>query len=134
MMKVSKEDMVAQLAAVERFVRLDHQAEVREWERRIGVIEEAVRDIPSVHCERLVPPIANHVPHLILTWDEQRVKTTGERFTRTLRESNPPILLGRVPGTGTRGVVISVFTLQEGEDKIVAERVADILRRAAMRK
>src|SRR5262249_17853569 len=33
MMKVSKEDMVALLAAVERFVNLDPQAEEREYER-----------------------------------------------------------------------------------------------------
>src|SRR5262249_13882892 len=34
MMKVIKEDMIAQLAAVERYVHLDHEAEWREWERR----------------------------------------------------------------------------------------------------
>jgi L-seryl-tRNA(Ser) seleniumtransferase len=133
MMKVSKEDMVAQLAAVERFVRLDHQAEVREWERRIGVIEKAVGGIPTVRCQRIVPPIANHVPHLILTWDEKRVRINGERFTRSLRDSDPPIHIGRVPGTGDRGVVLSVFTLQEGEERIVAERVRAILEKAAGR-
>src|SRR5205814_7021211 len=50
MMKVSKEDMVALLAAVERYVKLDHQAERREWERRLSVIEKALKDIPSVEC------------------------------------------------------------------------------------
>jgi D-glucosaminate-6-phosphate ammonia-lyase len=133
MMKVSKEDMIAQLAAVERFVRLDHKAELREWERRIDVIEAAVRDIPSVRCERIVPPIANHVPHLILTWDEKRVRVTRARFTRMLTETDPPIQIGRVPGTGDRGVVISVFTLQAGEEQTVAQRVAAILRKAAGR-
>src|SRR5439155_17354563 len=66
-MKVSKEDMIALLAAVERFVRLDHQAEWRELERRIGVIEAAVRNIATVECERIVPPIANEVPHMQVT-------------------------------------------------------------------
>src|SRR5262249_31919588 len=42
MMKVSKEDMIAVLAAVERYVRLDHGAEWREWERRLRVIETAL--------------------------------------------------------------------------------------------
>jgi L-seryl-tRNA(Ser) seleniumtransferase len=125
--------MIAALVAVERFVRLDHRAEVREWERRIGVIEAAVNGIASVQCERIVPPIANHVPHLVLTWDEKRVRITRERFTRQLTETDPPIQIGRVPGTGERGVVISVFTLQPGEDRIVAERVAGILRQAAGR-
>jgi L-seryl-tRNA(Ser) seleniumtransferase len=133
MIKVSKEDMVAQLAAIERFVRLDHEAEVREWQRRIGVIEQAVKNIPTVRCERILPPIANRVPHLILIWDEKRLKLTRDRFTRALRESDPPIHIGRVPGTGERGIVISVFTLQPGEERIVAERTQAILRKAAAR-
>ena len=125
--------MIAQLAAVERFVRLDHKAEWREWERRISVIENAVKDIVSVRCEQIVPPLANHVPHLIITWDESRVRLSRAQFTRALMDGNPPIQIGRVPGTGERGVVISVFTLQPEEERIVAERTADILRRAAQR-
>ena len=44
-----------------------------------------------------------------------------------------PNQIGRVPGTGERGVVISVFTLQAGEERVVAERIAAILRQAAAR-
>jgi D-glucosaminate-6-phosphate ammonia-lyase len=133
MMKVSKEDMIAQLAAVERFVSLDHKAEMREWERRIGVIEKAVKDIPTLQCERIVPAIANHFPHLLLTWDEKRVKLTRARVTRQLLEGDPPIQIGRVSGTGDRGVLISVFTLEPGEERILAERLRGILRKAAGR-
>jgi L-seryl-tRNA(Ser) seleniumtransferase len=129
MMKVSKEDMVAALAAVQRFVRLDHRAEVREVERRIGVIEHALRDIPTLQCERIVPPIANHFPHLQLTWDERRVSVTPARLTRELAQGDPPIRIGRVSGTGDRGVLISVFTLQAGEERTVADRLSAILRK-----
>jgi L-seryl-tRNA(Ser) seleniumtransferase len=134
MMKVSKEDMVALLAAVERFVRLDHKAEWREWERRIAVVERAVKGIPTLRCERVVPPIANHVPHLILTWDERRLKLTGERVTRELADGVPPIRIGRVSGTGDRGILISVLTLQTGEEQVVADRLRAILRQAPPRK
>ena len=127
MMKVSKEDMVALLAAVERYLHIDHQAEWREWERRIGVIEQALKDIPTLECQRVVPPIANHVPHLILAWDEKRLKLTRERLTRQLAAGDPPIQLGRVSGTGDKGVLISVFMLQAGEEQIVAERLRAIL-------
>jgi L-seryl-tRNA(Ser) seleniumtransferase len=131
MMKVSKEDMIALLAAVERYVRLDHQAEWREWERRIDVIEQALRDIPTLQCERIVPPIANHVPHLILSWDETRVKMTRQRLTRELANGDPPILIGRVSGTGDKGVLISVFVLQEGEERVVADRLHKLLAKAS---
>jgi L-seryl-tRNA(Ser) seleniumtransferase len=130
MMKVSKEDMIALLAAVERFVRLDHDAEWREYQRRIGVIEEALRDIPTMQCERTVPAIANHVPHLQVAWDEKRLKVTRARLTRELMEGDPPIQIGRVRGTGDRGVLISVLTLQTGEERIVAERLRALLRQA----
>ena len=131
MMKVGKEDMIALLAAVERYVRLDHKAEWREWERRIAVIEEAVKEIPTVACERIVPEIANHVPHVQVAWDEKRVKITRERITRDLADGDPPILIGRVSGTGDKGILISVFVLQEGEERIVADRLRALLEKAS---
>jgi L-seryl-tRNA(Ser) seleniumtransferase len=131
MMKVGKEDMVALLIAVERFVRLDHNAEMRELARRVEVIAAAVRDIPTVQCEGIIPPIANHVPHLQIAWDEKRVKTTREKVARALTDGDPSIRTGRVSGTGNRGLLISVLALQEGEERIVADRLADILKKAA---
>src|SRR5262249_45410230 len=128
MMKVSKEDMVALLAAVDRFVHLDHDAEWREYERRLDVIEKAVKVVPSVTCERIVPAIANHVPHLIIDWDPKRLRLTREELTKQLAAGDPPILLGRVSGTGDKGVLISVLTLGEGEERIVAQRIHYILK------
>jgi L-seryl-tRNA(Ser) seleniumtransferase len=133
MMKVSKEDMVALLAAVERFVKLDHDAETKEWERRLGVIEAALADVPTVECERVVPPVANHVPHLIVSWDEKRVKTSREQVKKDLAAGDPPILIGRIAGTGDKGVLVSVFVLQPGEDRVVADRLRALLKAAAAR-
>jgi hypothetical protein len=42
-------------------------------------------------------------------------------------ETDPPIQIGRVHGTGDRGVLISVLTLQPGEERIVADRLRAIL-------
>jgi D-glucosaminate-6-phosphate ammonia-lyase len=131
MMKVGKEDLVALLVAVERFVKLDHTAEWKELERRLGAIESAVKQIPTIECERIVPPIANHVPHVQIIWDEKRVKISREEVTRALSQGEPPIRIGRVAGTGDKGILISVLTLQEGEDRVVADRLAEILRKAA---
>lgn len=130
-LKVGKEDMVALLAAVERFVRLDFDAERKEFDRRIGVIEKAMKAVPTVECERIVPAVANHVPHLQVSWDEKRVKVTRAKATRELAEGEPSIRIGRVSGTGDKGILISVLTLQPGEEETVAARLAEILKRAA---
>lgn len=131
MMKVSKEDMIALLAAVERFLRVDHAAEQREFERRLGVIEAALKGIPTLRAERVVPPIANHFPHVLLSWDEGKLRLTPDQVTRRLAEGDPPVQLGRVRGTGAKGLLVSVFTLQDGEDKVVAERLRAVLGVAA---
>jgi L-seryl-tRNA(Ser) seleniumtransferase len=131
MMKVSKEDMVALLAAVERFVKLDHEAEWKMFKRRIEVIEEALRGVPTLQCERLMPAIANCVPHLLLTWDEARLRLTPAQLTRALLRGDPPVQIGRVSGTGDRGALISVLTLQDGEDEVVAGRLRGIFQQAA---
>jgi len=129
-LKVSKEDMVAMWAAVERFMRLDLAAEDREWKQRIDVIVEAVGRVPTLKAETIVPPVANHVPHLLLHWDEKRVKITPEQVKAKLAEGHPPIATARVHGTGTTGFLLSVFMLQPGEEQIVADRVREILEQA----
>ena len=129
-MKVSKEDMVAMWAAVQRFVKLDHEAERREWERRIATIEQALTGIPTVQTKRIVPPIANQFPHLLIFWDEQRLKLTRAQMKQQLAEAKPSIATSRVHGTGDDGFLISVFTLQSGEDEVVAKRLRQILTEA----
>jgi len=131
MMKVGKEDMVALVAAVERFVKLDPDAERKEFERRIGVIEKALTAIPTIQFERVTPPISNHVPHLQISWDETRVKIARQNVTRELADGSPPIRIGRVTHTGDRGILISVLTLQANEEEIVANRLGAILKKAA---
>jgi L-seryl-tRNA(Ser) seleniumtransferase len=133
MMKVSKEDMIALLAAVERFVHLDHDAEWRAWERQIDVIEQALKGIPHLHCERVVPEIANCVPHLLLRWQERRLGITREQVIQALLDGDPPIQMGRVRGTGERGMLVSVLTLHNGEERIVGERLRAILRSGGAR-
>jgi hypothetical protein len=43
---------------------------------------------------------------------------------------DPPVQIGRVAGTGDKGALVSVFTLQEGEERTVADRLKAILTEA----
>jgi D-glucosaminate-6-phosphate ammonia-lyase len=131
MLKVSKEDMVALWAAVERYVRIDHEAERREWERRVAEIENSLLGVPTVTTQIIVPPIANHVPHLLVFWEESRVRIDRDQVTKKMAAGDPSIALGRVSGTGDRGLLISVFQLKPGEEQVVARRLGEILRAAA---
>ena len=129
-LKVSKEDMVAMWAAVERFVKLDHKAQQKKWEGMIQVVSKSIADIPSVKTRTVTPPIANHVPHLVITWDESKVRIKPGQVKQKLAQGDPSILTARVHGTGSEGFLISVFVLQPGEDAIVGNRLKSVLRAA----
>ncbi|MCS6952925.1 MAG: selenocysteine synthase [Bryobacterales bacterium] len=126
--KVNKEEMLAMLAAVEAYLKRDHKADWREWEKRVRLIADTVASIPGVSTEVWVPEIANHSPHLRVRWDTERVKVTVADAVRQLREGEPSIEV--VPGA-REFLTISVWMLQPGEAQIVARRLREILKKAA---
>ncbi|MFM2096276.1 MAG: hypothetical protein RIS70_3400 [Planctomycetota bacterium] len=130
-MKVGKEDLVALWAAVERYLHLDHAAEKREWERRLEVIERRLAEVPTVITRRIEPPVANRFPHLLIHWDEQRIQLGPTELRTKLAAGQPSIATARVHGTGDDGFLVSVVTLQPGEETIVAARLYEFLSRAA---
>ena len=87
--------------------------------------------MPTLKTERVVPPIANHVPHVLLFWDEAIVKITREAVAKQLGAGKPPIVLGRVSGTGNLGLLVSVFMLQPDEVETVAAKLREVLKEAA---
>ena len=88
--------------------------------------------IPTVETKRIVPPIANHVPHLLILWDEQRVRITPQQVKKQLADGEPSVATARVHGTGDQGFLISVFMLKPNEDAIVAERLQQVFKQASV--
>lgn len=125
-MKVSKEEMLGMLVALEQFMRRDHKAEWAEWKRRIAVINKAVAGAPGLISETYVPPIANHVPHLRLQWDFVKAGITPVEILKALRTGDPSIELN--PDTNAGQLVVGVWMLQPGEAEIVAKRLRAVLK------
>jgi hypothetical protein len=70
------------------------------------------------------------VPHLHVVWDEERVQIKPQQVTRELMKGDPSILIGRVHGTPTTGILISALTLQGDEETVVARRLSEVLKKA----
>jgi L-seryl-tRNA(Ser) seleniumtransferase len=126
-MKVNKEELLGMMVAVESYIKRDHQAEWKEWERRIGLIERAVKGIPSVRTETWVPEIANHVPHIKIFWDPQTVKLSVKDAQKQMREGDPAI---EVTPSETE-FTMNVWMLQPGDAELVAKRVREVLQAAS---
>jgi D-glucosaminate-6-phosphate ammonia-lyase len=124
-MKVNKEEMVGMLAALELFVAKDHAKEAREFERRAESIRNSARAVPGVTAEIFVPEVANHVPHVRVTWDRAAIPLAAAGVVSTLQDGEPSIVI-RSEG---ESLVIGVWMMQPGEDRIVATRLRQVLDR-----
>ena len=84
--------------------------------------------MPGVSTSYFVPDIANHVPHMGITWDS-RVKLTPKEASDLLKDSQPSIVIGS--GEERPGLTMTAFMLQPGEHKIVAEQLEKLLKQHA---
>ena len=135
-LKVAKEEIIGMVAAVDWFLTQDDAAMEVEFRKRADRIADHLKKIPTVETRVFIPPVANHVPHLLVTYDPTRVKTTGHEVMQKMREGKPRIEIN--PGTGgapasaglpggENTIIIGVWMLQQGEDLIVGRRLREVL-------
>src|SRR5438552_971231 len=128
-LKVNNEEMLGMLAAVERYLGADHAAERRTFDARAETVRGAVATLPGDKADIFVPEVANHVPHVRITWDAAATRLTANDAVTALRAGEPSI------GTRSEGnaLVIGVWMMQPGEEKIVARRLREVLTRSGTR-
>lgn len=134
-MKVAKEQIVGMVAAVDWFLEQSDESMEAEFRRRADAISSYLKPVPTLRSKIVVPEIANHVPHLLLNYERDRVKISAQDVAERLRKGSPSIELN--PATGianSRGItteadtiVVGVWMLQPGEEMIVAKRLREVL-------
>jgi uncharacterized pyridoxal phosphate-dependent enzyme len=135
-LKVAKEEIIGMVAAVDWFLAQDDAAMEAEFKKRADKISGELKKVPTVETRVFIPPVANHVPHLLVTYDPNRIKTTGREVMQKMREGKPRIEIN--PGTGgapasaglpggENTIIVGVWMLHPGEDAIVGKRLREVL-------
>ena len=128
--KVNKEEIIGMYVALDNYIKRDHAAEWKTWESRVQLISNAVKSVPGVNTEVFVPAIDNHNPGLKISWDPARVKITKEKLGENLRMGEPSVEV--ISWENTENMIrLTVFMLQNGEDKLVARRLKEELMKAS---
>jgi uncharacterized pyridoxal phosphate-dependent enzyme len=122
--KVGKEEIVGMVKALESYLKEDHEALNKEWQRRLEVVSSQITRIPGVTTSFSVPDIANHVPHMDIKWDPSRISLDPKDASKRLRTGKPSIVVESDPN----GLGMNSFMLQPGEEKIVAAHLVEIFR------
>ena len=125
-LKVGKEDICALVAALERFVSRDEEAEILEYRRRADTIVEEIGEISGVQVQTLMadPRARPVIPRVYIDLDPDYV-LTGEEIRQRMLDGEPPVVMG---ATDT-GVRVDVMMLAEWELRAVARRLKEVLSR-----
>ncbi len=124
-MKVNKEEIIGMYVALDSYIKRDHNKEWKIWDERIALINNAVKNIPGVNTEIIIPPVANHTPSLMIGWDNSKIKLTKESLSEKLRRGNPSI--ETISWEKDNSIRITVFMLKPRQEKIVAARIKEEL-------
>lgn len=126
--KVSREEIIGMLAAVEAWVIRDHAAEWQTWLARLDHIARRVEQVAGVTTSVEQPSgLSNHSPTLVIRWDPAALHVTGEQVAEACARTKPRIALGSRDTEGEATLRITPSQMQPGNAEVVAERLYHLL-------
>jgi seryl-tRNA(Sec) selenium transferase len=154
--KVGKETIIGMLKALEIFVNQDYPATLRTYDERAQVITDAVTKFGVTALPRQFNPkaLGNVTPHYSWKIDRSKLDISGHEVMQKLADTRPlgigsmgagsSGMRGRNPdGTPAGGQSshhgpprdpdtfgFAVWQLKDGEDKLIADRLAEIFSEA----
>ena len=127
-MKVSKEEYLGMMVAVEVSLKRDYKSDVEKGKRWMQQIADKLTEIPSLKTNIFVPEHADQMPRLALKWNSDTLSLTSIELIKQLRVGNPSIEV--VSFGQTNGEFhISSWMLKQEEVEIVGNRLLEELKK-----
>ena len=125
-MKVSKEDIIGVLAALEVwFEHRDPAEELRRWNGDLAKITAGLT-LPGVSTEVIAPKGVVKITRLRITWDAAKFGVDGEGLRLRVLEGEPQVMLDDM-AVKANSIEIDPFGLQPGEAEQVARAISAAL-------
>ena len=125
-MKLSKEDVIGVLAALEVwFEHRDPAVELARWNADVATIAARI-DLPGVTTEVIAPRGVVRVPRLRVLWDAAKFAIDSETLRQRLLDGEPRIMLDDMSAK-PNSVDVDPFGLQPGEAEQVGRAIAAAL-------
>lgn len=125
-MKVSKENIVGMVTALQLFTDSDEAAEWSAWQSKAEFVAERLAGIDGVRVVIEDDPSERQGPQPVLYFDDDYEGPSIAEIKQQLEEGDPGIYVG---GGGSREEInIVMVNVQDGEEIIIADRFNEILR------
>lgn len=116
-MKVGKEEIVGLIAALNRYVDLDHEAEHETWNRKARYLAEQLKDVPGLKAEYRTN--AAGFGEVRVTWNREIIPLTGMEAFRKLMSGEPRVLYYEDDEGGT----FQTRCMKDGDEILASRRL-----------
>jgi L-seryl-tRNA(Ser) seleniumtransferase len=128
-MKVTKEELVGMVMALELYLESDEQAMIAGWQRKAEHIHSKLHGIQGLRV--VIEPFSSNRqgPQPVIYFEKDWKGPSAAEVRQKLREKDPPIYVGG-GGYGDE-INLVMVNVQDGEEEIIADRLLEVLKPAA---
>jgi len=127
-MKVGKEEIVGLWAAIRWYLNLDHKKMMQTYEDQVAYAIDELSVLDGVTVKRDFPSEAGQpMPRAEIIFDEDILGIKRDEIFAQLRSGEPSIELA---GAGANGIFMNPQTLEPGQEKIIIEKIKEIISKA----
>ncbi len=118
-MKVGKEEIVGFVAALNRYVSLDHEAVIEGWNKKTRYVVDQLADVPGLNAESKMN--SHGFADISLSWDREIIPLTGKEAGEKLKAGEPRI----VYYDNDEGGTMTTRCQWDGEEIFAARRLRE---------
>lgn len=123
-MKVSKENLVGMVAALELYMDSDETVIIEGWMSKANYIARKLAGIKGLRVVIEDTPVDRQGPQPVIYFERSWQGPSPSEIRRRLADGDPSI---RVGGGGDGPINLVMVNVQDGEEKIIADRLVEAL-------
>jgi len=122
-MKVDRQEIVGLVFAIDAWLAMDHEKRYQEQNKRYATIAQSLADVKDVST-MVVPNKSHTLASLHVIFNPKSLGKNAQQVVKELDAGTPRI---GVDAYGDNAITINAYTLNEGEEDIIAKMLRDLL-------
>lgn len=125
-MKVTKEELVGMVMALELYLESDEQALIAGWQKKAEYLQGRLQGMTGLRVA--IEPFSSrrHGPQPVMYFEKDWKGPSPAEIRQRLMEKDPPVYVGG--GSAGNDINLVMVNVQDGEEVVIADRLLEILK------